>query len=79
MDSISTFYTLQQKISNNLRDFQKNNCIKNEFINDLIKYLSYGNDNELISFISMTINIYKKEIDIIVNEINEENKRKLKY
>ena len=78
MDSISTFYTLQQKISNNLRDFQKNNCIKNEiFINDLINYLSYGKDNELISFISMTINMYKTEIDIIVNEINEENKIKL--
>ncbi len=78
MDYISEFYTLQQKISTNLRDYKKNDSIKNEsFINDLINYINYGKYKDLISFVSMTINMYKKEINDIYTEINEENKIKL--
>ena len=78
MDNISSFYILQEKISEYLRNYHKNDSKNNvEFINNLITYFSYAKDKELISFISMTISMYKKEIEDVYNEINEDNKIKL--
>ena len=74
------YYLLEKKVSKNLRIYQNSNYDKNKYdskeLENLLNFLSYK-DEEVISFICCTINLYKESIYHLYEQKEEKFKKEL--